>query len=76
MPPPAPREAPAPKGGSPWRRSELGLGSEMGEKVDFHLLAPEEEETSLLTLLAPDLRPCEPVNEMGVVKRHQLQMMD
>lgn len=30
----------------------------MGEKVDFHLL--EEEEVSLLTLLAPDLRPCEP----------------
>lgn len=30
----------------------------MGEKVDFHLL--EEEETSLFTLLAPDLRPCEP----------------
>lgn len=54
----------------------MGLGSEMGEKVDFHLLTPEEEETSLLTLLAPDLRPCEPVNEMGVVNRHPLQMVD
>lgn len=48
----------------------------MGENVDFHLLAPEDEETSLLTLLAPDLRPCEPVNEIGVVECHPLQMMD
>lgn len=43
----------------------MGLGSEMGEKVDFHLL--EEEETSLLTLLAPDLRPCEP--EKGEIEK-------
>lgn len=62
MPPPAPRDAPTPKGEPPWRSEEVGLGSEMGEKVDFHLLPPEDEETSLFTLLGPDLRPCEPLS--------------
>lgn len=53
-----------PNGEPPCLWSELGcLGSEMGEKVDFHLLVEDkedEEEASLpvlLPLLLPDFLP-------------------
>lgn len=54
-----------PNGEPPCLRSELGcLGSDMGEKVDFHLPVEDmedEEEASLpvlLPLLLPDFLPC------------------
>lgn len=53
-----------PNGEPPCLRSELGcLGSEMGEKVDFHLLLEDKEEEEdaslpvLLPLLLPDFLP-------------------
>lgn len=55
-----------PNGDPPCLMSELGcLGSEMGEKVDFHLPVEDiddEEEASLpvlLPLLLPDFLPCD-----------------
>lgn len=46
----------------------MGLGSEMGEKVDFHLLDEEEEEEEEdeeeeTSQLPPDLRPRDPERE-------------
>ena len=62
-----------PNGEPPCLRSELGcLGSEIGEKVDFHLLVEdmeEEEDASLpvlLPLLLPDFLP------RGGKKKHRL----
>lgn len=53
-----------PNGEPPCLRSEPGcLGSEMGEKVDFHLLLEDEEEVSLpvlLPLLLPDFLALSP----------------
>lgn len=56
-----------PKGEPPCLRSELGcLGSEIGEKVDFHLLLEDkddEDEASLpvlFPLLLPDFLPLSP----------------
>lgn len=53
-----------PNGEPPCLRSELGcLGSEMGEKVDFHLLVEDKEDDEeaslpvLLPLLLPDFLP-------------------
>lgn len=64
---------PIPKGEPPCLSSPGGcLVSEMGEKVDFHLLLEDEdeEETSLpvlFPLLPPDLLPVDPIERKSQV---------
>lgn len=62
-----------PNGEPPCLRSELGcLGSEMGEKVDFHLLLEDKEDEEdaslpvLLPLLLPDFLPSKEKRKTGL----------